>query len=305
MNFFHLTVGGVELTVELADGVKLVEEDALYRPFLAYPCEHPVSLKVPVRLSLDPGPPTAELPLLFDTGGSWSAYQYDNGVLLELQLQQSGTHLWKAVLDPQLPSVSIYCGRRLVRPGPTEVTVSNPLHYPLDQLLLTYLLTPRQGLVLHAAGIHLHQQGIVLAGRSGAGKTTVMRQLDQRFSGLSDDRVIVRNHDSIPHVYGTPWAGEGRVASAEFARLRAVLLLHQASEPRLVPLTASDAIRQLLPTASILWYDRQRMAMALDFVESLLTQVPAYELHFRPDPTVIDLIAELVPVAKTSSANRH
>jgi hypothetical protein len=294
MAVFHLTVGGVKLAVELAEGMRLVEEDVLYRPFLVSPSEHPVSLVVPVSLSLDPGPSTAELPLLVDTDGSWSAYQYDSSLLLELTLPHSGEHLWKAVLDPQQPSVTIYCGRRLVQSSATGMTVSSPLHYPLDQLLLAYLLAPRQGLVLHAAGIQMQRQGIVLAGRSGAGKTTVMRQLGQRFSGLSDDRVIVRNHDSKPHVYGTPWAGEGRVASAAVARLRALLLLHQASEPRLVPITTSDAIRQLLPTASILWYDRQRMDLALGFLESMLAQVPAYELYFRPDPSVIDLISDLL-----------
>jgi hypothetical protein len=300
MTVSQLTVAGVELAVESDEGMMLVEEDELYQPFLAFPSEHPVSLKVPVRVSLDPGPPTAELPLLFDTEGSWSAYRYGNGVLLELKLQQSGEHLWKAAIDPRRPSVSISCGRRLCRPeGASDtpgITVINPLHYPLDQLLLSYLLPSRQGLVLHAAGIYQSQQrqGLVLAGRSGAGKTTVMRLLGQRFSGLSDDRVIVRSHDSIPHVYGTPWAGEGRVASAAVAQLRAVLLLHQASEPRLVPISVGSAIHQLLPTASILWYDRQRMTMALGFLESLLTQVPAYELHFRPDTSVIDLIDNLL-----------
>lgn len=289
-----LTVGGVELAVELDEGMRLVEEDVLYQPFLASPPGHPVSLRVPVRLSLDPGPATEELPLLADTDGSWSAYQYGNGTLLELKLPSRNEHLWKAVLDPQQPSVTIYCGHRLVQPGATGTTVTNPLHYPLDQLLLDYLLAPRQGLVLHAAGAQLHRQGIVLAGCSGAGKTTVMRQLGERFSGLSDDRVIVRIDDSTPQVYGTPWAGEGRVASTAVARLRAVLTLRQASEPKLVPLATGDAIRQLLPTASILWYDRKRMDLALGFLEGLLSQVPAYELHFRPDPSVIDLIDELL-----------
>jgi hypothetical protein len=33
-------------------------------------------------------------------------------------------------------------------------------------------------------------------------------------AGLSDDRVIVRRVDGAAWVYGTPWAGEARVASA-------------------------------------------------------------------------------------------
>jgi hypothetical protein len=245
-------------------------------------------------LQLDPGPDTDRLPQLFATGSSWVAFQDGAAIVLEMRLESSSELLWRARFEPALPAVTVHCGARLVQQTQGQVRVVNPLHYPLDQLLVIYLMATRQGLLVHAAGVRAGDQGLVLAGRSGVGKTTIMSLLGHSYLGLSDDRVMVRSVDSTILAYGTPWAGEGRVAAATAVPLRAIAFLHQARQMRVVPLAPADAVRQLLPAASILWYDRERMAEALGFIDHLLNRIPAYELHFRPEPGVIDLVSELL-----------
>jgi hypothetical protein len=93
--------------------------------------------------------------------------------------------------------------------------------------------------------------------------------------------------------FGTPWPGSERVAANQGGELRALAFLHQAAESRLRRLSPEEALDQLVPVASILWYDMERMARSVKTCKLLLDQVPAYELHFRNTPDVHDLITEL------------
>ncbi|MCP4654453.1 MAG: hypothetical protein GY856_03430, partial [bacterium] len=184
----------------------------------------------------------------------------------------------------------------LVERSGDHVRLTNPLHYPLDQLLAAFVLAPHRGMVVHAAGICRGGRGIFLAGRSGAGKSTVMRLIADRreLVGLSDDRVVVRRVEGSTLVYGTPWAGEAGVAARRSAPLAAIVFLHHAATNELRPIPGREALRQLVPTASILWFDRRRMEQALSFCEQLVEQVPAYELRFRPEPDAIELLDRLL-----------
>ena len=63
---------------------------------------------------------------------------------------------------------------------------------------------------------------------------------------------------------------------------------------RLRRIDARDTLRQLLPTASILWYDRERVEQSLAFCEQLTSRIPAYDLHFEPGPAVRDVLSDLL-----------
>ena len=88
--------------------------------------------------------------------------------------------------------------------------VSNPVHYPLDQLLLMYTLAQREGALLHAAGVDIQGQGFIFPGKSGAGKSTLSRQLvvQKELEVLSDDRIVIRKIDGVFQAFGTPWPGD-------------------------------------------------------------------------------------------------
>ena len=133
--------------------------------------------------------------------------------------------------------------------------MANPLHYPLDQLILMFCLPSHSGVLVHAAGVSRNNKGLLLAGKSGAGKTTFMRQCQMRsdIEGLSDDRIIVRNQNNELRMHGTPWAGEGRVARAQHSTFAALTFLHQSPTNELRKISPQEAFRQLMPTASILW----------------------------------------------------
>jgi hypothetical protein len=144
-----------------------------------------------------------------------------------------------------------------------------------------------------------------VAGVSGAGKTTISRLLsetDPSLLGLSDDRIIVgrplapstAHHQDEWWAWGTPWAGEGRVASSDGAPLAGLVLMEHHHAESLDALGRDEALRRILPAASVPWYDPALASRVLDTLGVFLSQVPAYLLRFRPNRDAAALLVELL-----------
>ena len=257
--------------------------------------ELPGHVEVPVTLRAGELPETDSLAPSFDTGSTWRAYRDGRDVLLVHSLGPSPDRaLWAVRLPADEDRVEVSVGPDLLRRAEGGL-VPNPLRYPVDQLLMIHLLPRRDGVLLHAAGLRREGRAILFAGRSGAGKSTLTRLALRQdgWDGLSDDRMIIRMVGSEVLAFGTPWGGTEQIAVNESAPLGALVFLHQAPRNRLLRLEPRQALEQLLPIASILWFDLDRMTRSLELCERLLRLLPAYELHFRDDPSVLKALAEL------------
>lgn len=277
--------------------MRILTDDPSYESFLRPPGPGPDRVDVGVKLLLDEAPDTAGLPLLFDSGSSWRAFRDGEDVLLELRLSDpADCLLWLARLPLDLCEVTIHCGVPLVKRESAGVTLRSPLGYPLDELLMMHLLSAHRGLLLHAAGVRKQDRVVVFPGRSGAGKSSLMRLLAgcEGLERLSDDRIVLREIGGSIRGYGTPWAGTELVAANGSGVVQAIAFLHQARETRIRRIDAREALAQLLPVTSILWFDSDRTRGALAFCEQLLVRVPFYELHFRKHAEVAASLAELM-----------
>jgi hypothetical protein len=160
-----------------------------------------------------------------------------------------------------------------------------------------YLLGPR-GLVVHAAGMIVHGRAVVLPGVSGAGKTTFAGLAAGRagWEGLSDDRIIVRVPDGVTSVFahGTPWPGEGRIASSRSGPLARLLFLDQGTTDAVRPLSPAEAASRLAATVSIPWFDAEYLGGTLDACERLVGRVPAALLTFRPSVGAVALVERVL-----------
>lgn len=213
--------------------------------------------------------------------------------------EQDGSWFWRVTIGPSGHQIEV--GARLV--DESARTLLDPVSYPLDQIIAIHELGPLGGLLLHAAGFARDGRAVVAAGVSGAGKTTLSRLLRTHapeLLGLSDDRVIVAPTsavgDSGDHweAWGTPWAGEGRIAAAATAELGALVVLRHAQSETLTPLSPTAAFERLLPATSIPWYSPALADRALANLEDLVRAVPAWELAFRPLPEAAELVLGLV-----------
>ena len=171
-----------------------------------------------------------------------------------------------------------------------------PLLHPVDRVLFMGALAHRSAFIVHSCGWSCNGRAALFPGVSGAGKTTLCRQLMAAGRGtiLSDDRVVLREGPTGFRACGTPWPGDAKQARNESAPLAALGFIEQAPGHRLTPISPAEALRRLMEAASIPWYSSALRDLVLPLVERLVSTVPAYRVGFRPDPGVFDVLAPLM-----------
>jgi len=169
--------------------------------------------------------------------------------------------------------------------------------------VLAYILMqalPRRGdaLLLHAAGIVRGGRGYVLAGPSGAGKTTAAGLAAGRGEVLCDENVIVMLDPATGwQVLSTPFWGHStppeRVRRVNCrAPLHGIYLLTHAADFRCTRLAPAEAVMALLSTEKVA-VERDESAEAwLAVADRLVTAVPVFRLEFRPTPELWDLLEQ-------------
>jgi hypothetical protein len=197
-----------------------------------------------IRLQLGGMPGTENLEKLFDSGQSWSMFRDGAGYCLSLRPPAFKQPIWLARMNRDFTEATVYCSEKLVswRNGSPEL--SNPVSYPLDQILLMYILARRQGALLHAAGIDINGRGYIFPGKSGAGKSTITRQFaalgDKGL--LSDDRIVARKIDDDFKAYGTPWPGDAGIACNKSMPLAGIFFINHGSANGIKEITPQEAL---------------------------------------------------------------
>jgi hypothetical protein len=233
---------------------------------------------------------------LFDAGTVWQLYQDNGSYLFRFHSLAFGPSPYRtARFDHNFSD-----GKIVLHPGSFEPGKAvDPLSAPLDELLYGALLGRGRGAEIHAFGlIDAQGRGHLFVGRSGAGKTTMAR-LWQDVPGvtiLSDDRIILRKLDGRIWMYGTPWHGEGGMASPEKVLLTGVYFLQKGGRNELLPRSKVDAALGLSACSFPPFYSREAMAFTLGFAEDVANEIPCYELRFLPDGRVVELIVDQISV---------
>lgn len=169
------------------------------------------------------------------------------------------------------------------------------LLFPTDQILLGRLLADHQSCIFHSAGMIMNGQGLLFAGHSGAGRSTIMTILQSQGEILCDDRNIVRRHAEGWRLYGTWSHGDISDVSPNSAPLKAILLLEQSDENRLIPIMDRREIVRILPFLIVKplvtadWWEK-----TLDLVGQIAREVPVYRLRFQKSERVLDALQPLL-----------
>ncbi|MCX5698161.1 MAG: radical SAM protein [Candidatus Omnitrophica bacterium] len=186
-----------------------------------------------------------------------------------------------------------------------EIFIKGNLHsltfFPSDQILLARILADRQGCYLHSCGVNLDGQGLLFAGHSEAGKSTMATMLKGKAEILCDDRMIIRgtltaNRTPLTEfrIHGTWSHGDVPEVSGNSAPLRAILFLKKSKENRVTLLKDKREItKQLLscvirPFVTTDWWEK-----TLSLIENISDVVPCYELYFDKSGEVVELLKRL------------
>lgn len=156
--------------------------------------------------------------------------------------------------------------------------------YALDSLLrilLTMVLLPQRGFLLHGATVVRDGRAYIFFGRSGAGKSTVA-SLSPQGSVLTDEISLLRYSGGCWQAHGTPFWGEFRAAGQNrLVPVAGLYLLKQANEERVETLDARQALRALLPCVLFFANEKPAHETLLRTLLGLVEQKPCHRLHFR------------------------
>lgn len=227
---------------------------------------------------------------IFDSGSVWQLYQNNGVYLFSFQSPVFGPTPYKVVHTQK----DFARGEATLHSPYFRSDQSiYPMEYPLDELLLTNFLSLGKGVEIHSCGIiDSLGNGRLFAGVSGAGKTTMARlwQDEPGVTILSDDRIVLREVDGRLWMYGTPWHGIGRLASAARAPLTRVYFLQKGKKNGLIPQTDVEAAAQLFACSFVPFYSQKAIDFTLGFLKGIVKEVPCRELSFLPDKRVLELI---------------
>jgi hypothetical protein len=161
--------------------------------------------------------------------------------------------------------------------------------------MINHFLARGKGVEIHACGV-LDSQGWghLFVGQSGAGKTTIAKLWESEIgvTVLSDDRIILRKMENTIWMYGTPWHGDAGLASPERAEVKGIYFLRHGKENELIAINRADSIGHLFACSFPPFYSREGIDFTLGFLESVVKEVPCYELKFTPNKSVVELLTD-------------
>lgn len=191
--------------------------------------------------------------------------------------------------------VAVCCGEDFIIENNGQKMLMSPFCYPLDQILLMYVLAEREGAFLHASAVDFAGKSFIFPGISGAGKSTISSNFVAKgYRMLSDDRVAVKKVRGEFSAYGTPWAGDANIAENRGLPLKGIFFLQKGLENTMVKLTLAEAFERLLPVTSIPWFDKVTMPSIFSFCEEMASFIPTYDFFLTPNEEAIDYFEEFV-----------
>lgn len=111
---------------------------------------------------------------------------------------------------------------------------------------LAIRLLDYDAMLLHASAIAFKEKGIAFLAPSGIGKTTHTLLWDQLLGNdmhiINGDKPIIRFHENVPYIYGTPWAGKENLQFNERVVLTDLCFIERDLINEVLLIDISDAI---------------------------------------------------------------
>lgn len=164
---------------------------------------------------------------------------------------------------------------------------------------LASALPSKQGLMIHACGVSMLDNGLLFSGRSGVGKSTMgalWHEVGQA-TVLHDDCCIVRKIKGDERLFGVPWLSKGGFCSAEDVPLKAIFFLKHGKSNDFSLLEHRQALDCLLSQVFFpTWGEVRTSSHILEHCVDLVQKIPCYLLSFIPERDVVDSIRSVLRI---------
>ena len=216
----------------------------------------------------------------FDCGGNnHGVYRLDDGSYQVVVSDVTGVHCSLMQATPDFSKVSVCLnGNDSMR------------NFGLNNaLMMSYAFAgaDKMTVLMHASVVRKDGRGYLCLGVSGTGKSTHTSNWLRYIEGtdlMNDDNPVVRVcDDGIARVFGSPWSGKTPCYRNVEAPIGGFLQLRQAPFNKIERQTVIDGFASLLPSCSVMKWDRRDYVGTCDTVTRLLELVPTFVMDNLPN----------------------
>lgn len=225
----------------------------------------------------------------FDCGGNnHGVYRLENGSYQILVSDVEGRQccLMEAVADFSSAKVCLN-GNWMMR----NFGLNNAL-----MMMYAFAGADKMTVLMHASVVRKDEKGYLCLGVSGTGKSTHTSNWLKYVKGtdlMNDDNPVVRVcDDGVARVFGSPWSGKTPCYRDVEAPVGAFLQLKQAPHNAISRMRTVDGFASLLPSCSVMKWDKRDYLGTCDTVARLLELVPVFFLENLPDEDAVRMSYE-------------
>lgn len=167
----------------------------------------------------------------------------------------------------------------------------------METARLFYFDIPRLGgMMLHAAAVEYEGRAYLFSGPSTVGKSTHTRLWRQLLGDgvqfFNDDKPALRCIDGTWYAYGTPWCGKDGINQNKKVPIAGICFLKQGYVNEIRRLDAKEAMIHTISQSTKKLPAADKMVHLLSTVDTLVRQVPMYELENMPELAAAQLSYE-------------
>jgi hypothetical protein len=170
----------------------------------------------------------------------------------------------------------------------------------------TFATAALSTILLHASVTRLEGKAQLFFGVSGTGKSTHSRLWHEYVPEsdlMNDDNPVIRIVDGIATLFGSPWSGKTPCYRNIQAPIGAITQLKQAPHNTIRKETVVEAFASILPSCSIMKWDKRIYSGICDTVKTIIETVPTYYLENLPNEDAVKLSFNTIRVKESLSSN--
>lgn len=149
------------------------------------------------------------------------------------------------------------------------------------------LLVEDDIVVFHGSAISVDNNGFIIAARSGVGKSTHAKLLEEyigdSFKYINDDKPLLKVNDEEVTIYSSPWNGKERRGNNISAPLKAIIFLNRSETNTFKKIDNKEEIYIRLLSQIYLPKEKSKREKALNIADKLLKKINFYDINVNKD----------------------
>lgn len=167
------------------------------------------------------------------------------------------------------------------------------LLYLLPELLFSWFTVDFQSVLLHASCVVIRKKPYLFVGKTGSGKSSMVRLYKRNKIVLNDDKILLKRKKDKLFVYGTPWHGELEEFSSKAFELNKIFFLKKSKTNEIIPFSNRGSLLEIFKNCQYVIWDKKCIKKNLFLCCNIIEKTPCYELDFELKSSIWRLIEKI------------